>query len=448
VRLAAVLLTGTREPLIAMRRRLQDLPALLRTPIGRTQLIARLWHYPWRALMLLAGAYRRVCLRRTRVIAVVGSFGKSTSMRAVSIALGRPIHPRFQYNCWSALACAVLRIRPHDRHAVLEVGIGAPGQMAGYARALRPDVTVVTSVGSEHNRLLKTLEITRAEKSRMVQGLSPSGVAVLNGDDPNVLWMKSRTSAQVITFGFQPENDIRAADVVLDWPSGMQFTLYVDGLTRRVRTRLLGKHMVYPILAAVAVSRAEGVDLDHVISALEKMPPTRGRMDSMPLPNGAWLLRDESKSALETIDAALEVFAQIPAQRRLLVLGEVTEPIGSQGVIYRRLGECVAKAIRRAVFIGVDKTWRSFASGAKSAGLAKGDLTHAESVSHALEQFGDLGPGDVVLVKGRDTQRLSRISLALAGRAVRCDIPRCHAPVDCEDCPMLERGWRGARVVT
>ena len=80
--------------------------------------------------------------------------------------------------------------------------------------------------------------------------------------------------------------------------------------------------------------------------------------------------------------------------------------------------------------------------------MARDGIPHAKDVIQVLEQLGDLGPGDVVLVKGRDTQRLSRISLALAGRTVRCDIPRCHAPVDCEECPMLERGWNGARVVT
>ena len=48
-------------------------------------------------------------------------------------------------------------------------------------------------------------------------------------------------------------------------------------------------------------------------------------MQPVALPNGACLLRDENKSALETIDAALDVLAQIPA-RRIVVLGEISEP--------------------------------------------------------------------------------------------------------------------------
>jgi len=59
----------------------------------------------------------------------------------------------------------------------------------------------------------------------------------------------------------------------------------------------------------------------------------------------------------------------------------------------------------------------------------------------------ELRPGDVVLIKGRDTQCLSRITLALTGRKVRCDIDFCDTrAVYCETCPILERGYEGQRV--
>ena len=69
-------------------------------------------------------------------------------------------------NAWTSVAMAVLRIRPSQRHAVIEVGIGGRGQMEQYARLLRPDLTVVTSIGSEHHGSLGSLEVTRAEKVR------------------------------------------------------------------------------------------------------------------------------------------------------------------------------------------------------------------------------------------------------------------------------------------
>ena len=55
----------------------------------------------------------------------------------------------------------------------------------------------------------------------------------------------------------------------------------------------------------------------------------------------------------------------------------------------------------------------------------------------------------MILVKARDTQRLGRISLALMGKNVRCELFECNAKLlRCDTCPMLERGWAGRRVVT
>jgi UDP-N-acetylmuramoyl-tripeptide--D-alanyl-D-alanine ligase len=426
----------------------RDLPALLRTPIGRAKLRTAAYCRTWPLLSRVANGYRLGLVRNTRVVAVVGSFGKTTTTRAVTAALGRTPHPRSDYNFSSYLAEAVLRIRPADRHAVIEAGISAAGQMRDYARLLRPDVTVVTSIGSEHNRRLGTLEMTRSEKAEMVRALPRSGLAVLNGDDPNVRWMKGQTRAAVRTFGFHECSDVRAAAVALDGPRGTRFTLHVDGQTRNVRIRLLGQHQVYAILAAVAVALAEGFSLDQVLPSLEALGPTPGRLEVVPLQNGALLLRDDFKSPVETIDAALDVLADIPAERRIVVLGEVSEPPGSQGPIYRRLGERVGQIAARAIFVG--GSFQKYAAGARRAGLPRDALVNAgTNVASVVEVVrGDLRPGDVVLIKGRDLQRLERIAFALEGRNVRCQIDACHALTGCARCPMLERGWDGLRVVT
>lgn len=432
-----------------MARRWKEIPSLLHTPVGRLQLLSGLKGHAWPILLRVATLYRRTFVRNVRIVAVVGSFGKSTTMRAVTVALGRNVYRRATINAKNAVAGAIFRLRAADRHTVVEVGIDKPGQMATYARLLLPNITVVTSVGTEHHRSLKTLETTRSEKAAMVRILPRSGLAVLNGDDPNVLWMQSQTCARVITFGFAESNDVRASDIALDWPSGMRFRLHAAGETRTLRTGLAGRHMVYPILAAVAVALAEGFTLDEIIPRLEALTPTPGRMEVVPLENGAILLRDDFKSALETIDAALDTLSEIPAQRRIVVFGEVSEPPASQGPIYLRLGERAARMASLAIFVGGGGVWNSFATGLKRGGLERDRLLNARnSVCKAIDIVREkLCPGDVVLVKGRDNQRLERVSLALMGRVVRCDIKVCNAPVRCQTCPMLEQGWSGMKAI-
>ena len=431
-----------------MRYRLIDIPAMLGTPAGRRQLVDGVAYRLWPVLSRLGRLYRCTVTRRTRIVAVVGSFGKSTTTRAVAAALAAPGLKSMTANAWTSVAMAILRIRPSQRHAAIEVGIGASGEMAQYARLLRPDLTVVTSIGSEHQSSLGSLDAIRAEKTRMVAAMPASGIAVLNGDDPNVLWMRAQAPARVILFGFGAGCDVRAEHVRLDWPHGTRFHLDAFGHEREVAVRLIGRQMIYPVLAAIAVALTEGVALDDALSRIRLLPPTSGRMDPVALPNGAIVLRDDYKSPLETIYAALDTLAEIPARRRVVLFGDVSEPQGRERPIYAALGSRVALVASQLVVIG--RGFSGYWAGARRAGMPNTAITNSGRTVHdaAAVLQKKLQPGDVLLIKGRRPQKLDRVRIILQGRRVRCDIPFCDIrTMECEDCPMLERGWGTHRVI-
>lgn len=411
----------------------------LSTPMGRRHLWIGARNHAWPQLKVLAGLYRQTIARRVRIVSVVGSYGKTSTAAAVAAALGTTTPPFG--SSFSGLAFRLLELPPWRRHAVLETAIDGPGQMAPYGTMLRPDLVVVTSIGTEHHRSLGTLDVTQAEKGRMVEALGPTGTAILNADDPRVAAMAARCAGRVIFYGIDGDAEVRATDVSLDWPKGMRLTLHVGGARREVRLGLLGRVMVYPFLAAIAAAHAEGVSLDKAIAALEVLPPRRGRLQHEPLPGGAWLIRDDFKSSLETVDAALDLLAEVPA-RRIVVIGSVSEPPGSQGPIYRRLGGRIATIASRLVVVSSE--FQRYAAGARAAGMPRSALVDGHRDLRGVWEAvrADLQPGDVVLVKGRDTERLDRVGLALQGRDVRCTIAFCDLRgIRCEACPKLETGW-------
>jgi UDP-N-acetylmuramoyl-tripeptide--D-alanyl-D-alanine ligase len=341
----------------------------------------------------------------------------------------------------SEVPWSVLRIGPGRTPAVLEVSINRRGQMARHAATVRPDIVVFTSIGSEHHRSLGSLDDTLEEKALILSGLRPGGLLVLNGDDARVRTLASRVRGQILTYGMGDHNDVRATDVHLDWPNGTRFTLHTPSGTHEARVRLLGRMMVYPILAAVAVAHAEKRPMENVLAALANVDPPPGRLQLVSLPNGAYVLRDDFKSSLETIDTALDVLAEIPT-RRIAVIGDVSEPPGPQGPIYRRLGERLANVADRVIVVG--EHYHQYATGATRGRLARSEVVNAgKSFRRAVEEVrSHLRPGDVVLVKGRNTQRLERIVFALQDQLVRCELSFCRAAnVRCDRCPMLERGW-------
>jgi hypothetical protein len=120
----------------------------------------------------------------------------------------------------------------------------------------------------------------------------------------------------------------------------------------------------------------------------------------------------------------------------------VSEPPGSQGPIYRRLGARLAAIASRVIVVSTE--FQRYAAGAAAAGMPRDALVNAgRDVRAAWEAVrADLRPGDVVLVKGRDTERLDRVALALQGRPVRCTVEFCDLRgARCATCPVLETGW-------
>ena len=64
---------------------------------------------------------------------------------------------------------------------------------------------VVTNIGGDHVAAYGSLDGVAAEKSKLIKSLPPSGVAVLNADDPRVLAMQSQFSGRTITYGMSPD---------------------------------------------------------------------------------------------------------------------------------------------------------------------------------------------------------------------------------------------------
>ncbi|MFB3776851.1 MAG: Mur ligase family protein [Bryobacteraceae bacterium] len=426
---------------------LRELGKVLRNPLGRRRLVVQLVHRCWPAIFRLAALCRRTLLYRPFFVAVVGSYGKTTATRVITHVLGRELHHRAAANGIGRVPYAVLRARPWDAAAVVEVGIDCQGQMAAIAEMMQPDCAVVMSVGIEHHSSFGSLQVTRDEKADMVRVLPASGLAVLNGDDPNVLWMAGETRARVVTFGFGEDSQVRASDAELDWPLGMRFHLHAGGQVCDARIQLLGRHMIYPALAAVAVGLDRGVPLDLVLARLASITPSPGRLSVHKLASGAFVLRDDAKSALETVHAALDVLEEVPAGRKIAVMGPMTEPPPHSRQFYRDLAARLAGIAGLVVCVD---SYRNYGPGLRKAGMSHDAIVDAgadlgETIGLLRET---LGPGDVVLLKGRGRQKLERVAMALDGRQVGCTTAYCPArSAHCPICPMLEKGWTGCRPV-
>ena len=292
----------------------------------------------------------------------------------------------------------VLRTRPWHAFSVAELpGAGAAlFPLDDLLGMIRPDIGVVTSIGSDHYSVFRTLDAAAAHKGKVVDSLSADGVAVLNADDPRVALMRRRCRGRVITCGISPEATLRASDVSGAWPDRLSFVASFGAESVRVQTRLCGTHWVPSVLIALAVGQVLGIPIESAAEAIASMPPFPGRMSPVTTAEGITFIRDDEKAPLWTVDAALDFMKAARAPRKVAVFGTISDFAGTDRpkvvAAGRRALECVD------VLVGVGPHGPYYLR----AGLEMQRPAHAWATAGQarafLRQF--LRPGDLVLLKG------------------------------------------------
>lgn len=391
----------------------------------------------WPVLRIFATIYRNTIIRNVKFIVIIGSSGKTTTTQAIKTILGKSISKNFVSNAFGNIAIEVLSATPWEKFKVIEVGIGARGQMKLYAQMIRPDVIVITRIGLDHISNFKHKDEIREEKAKILSSLKNDGIVFLNGDDPNALKMTDTLYQKVISYGFNANNNIICNSVKLKWPTGTEIILHSKNDSITIHSHLIGRHMVYPLLASFALGRWAEIKNETLTEKLSLIKPAYGRLQFIKLKSGAFLLRDDYKSTVDSIEAALNVLEQIPAKRKLVVFGDVAYIDYDEKKFEQIAGE-IARIADKAIFIHENET--ALLKGALKAGLSENNIILTGGKWQLAKNFlsNQLSDGDVVLIKGGNEHKFERISLSLCGEKIKCQIKVCPLRrTYCKDC-----SWR------
>ena len=325
------------------------------------------------------------------LIAITGSSGKTTTKDAVAALLGefQPVaKSQGNLNNEYGLPLSLLRIPCEVRAAVVEIGINHVGEMRPLAQIAAPDVSVVTNVGAAHVGNFASVDEIASEKRGLVEALRPAGTAVLNADDRRVRDFNAAHPGASLTFGIERPADIRASGIEDLGAAGVRFDL--NG--QRVSSRLLGRHNVYNVLAAVAAIRTLGIEPERTLAAIARLRPSsmRGIVSET---EGVTVIDDCYNANPAAMAAMLDVLRCTAAERRIAVLGEMRE-LGSESSAFHRL-------IGRAVLdSGVDHLIAVGGDAAEIAAAAGIDAEFCASPHEAGRALAALvKPGDAVLLK-------------------------------------------------
>ncbi|MBX3071200.1 MAG: UDP-N-acetylmuramoyl-tripeptide--D-alanyl-D-alanine ligase [Thermomicrobiales bacterium] len=359
---------------------------------------------PVLALQQVAAA-RRQSMPLT-VIGVTGSLGKTSTKESIAAALSparRVYRSPGNMNSEIGLPLSLLEIPVDTDVAVLEMGGAyALGELALLAGIGKPQIGVVTNVMPIHLERMGTIEAIAETKTELVAALPADGFAILNVANPWVAAMAERSDATVLSYAIEHPAMVMGSDVRTFGLDGIAFQLEGEAGSRRLALPMAGVHSAELALAAICAGLATGVSVDQVIDGLSR-PGVQVRLVPMPGPNGSRLIDDTYNASAPSVLSALRLLQEIPASRRIAVLGDMRELGDETAAQHEAVGSAVA-GVADLLFTFGDMARQIAASARDRAVDANGpDVTsfgvdQRDALTSAL--LAELRPGDVALLKG------------------------------------------------
>lgn len=171
-------------------------------------------------------------------------------------------------------------------HAILEMTSHSLAQRRG-AMAHEFDIAVITNIQHEHLFYHGSFEEYQKAKGRLFSGLSEPHrkdhplppLAVLNRDDDSYAFLAGLTKTRQVSYGLQPEAEVRAKDI-RDSIEALEFTAFGPDFEFPVACKLIGDYNVYNCLAAIATALV-GLNLppEAIQEGIKNLPGIPGRME-------------------------------------------------------------------------------------------------------------------------------------------------------------------------
>lgn len=348
-------------------------------------------------------------------IGVTGSVGKTTTREMISTALmsGRNVYQTSgNLNSTFGVPLTLARATEGAEVAVLEAGIGQPGEMEILSKLIQPDIAVVTMIGVAHMEHFHTRENIRKEKLEIINHMALDGTLFLNGDDEMLAEMRGKLPVKTVYYGTSDWCDYRAENIHMD---GYRYVYdFVHGDKRvTVTLNALGKHNVANSLVGMAIADHLGLDLNAAARSFETFQGLRQRLIQVP---GKYTIIDDTYNASpDSMRASINVLADLPENgKKIIVFGDMFE-LGADSERYHyEVGQYLAdKKIDALVVVG--ERAQSIMQAVKDAESNIKCYSFKDNGEVALYLLSVMMPEDVVLIKGSHGMNLSEIVSNLMG---------------------------------
>lgn len=286
-------------------------------------------------LQKLAAYHRRK--KTIPVIGIAGSNGKTTTKELLSSVLSKKYKThstKGNQNNHIGVPLTLLSMPDDTVVAVVEMGTNHVGELAELCEITQPDYGIITNIGKEHLEGFGGFEEVIKAESELYDYLRKTNGTVFLNSDNNLLnglcnginsLTYSKTKAHII--GKQVSSGIFLS---VEWKKRGEVEF-----NSAINSRLYGEYNFYNILSAICAGVCFNVDKNDIKNAIESYLPSNNRSQFIQKGNNTLFL-DAYNANPDSMNAALDTFRHVPAEKKVVILGDMLE-LGSYSTVEHQM---------------------------------------------------------------------------------------------------------------
>ncbi len=348
------------------------------------------------------------------VIGVTGSFGKTTVKEMVAAILdkiGNPVCNLKNFNNEIGVPTTLLNFNEFHSHAVIEMGMNHSGEINVLSNCVKPDVAVITGIGSAHIEFFDSIRDIADAKLEILNGLKKGGTVVLPKDDPLYNYLKEKTEDagdfNIVTFGSLNNPDYKFI-CKKETIKGVEGKIVSKDFEINIGVNMIGIHNGLNAVAAVAavISVNSKIKTELIKKALEEMKEIEMRCEIKNF-KGINFILDCYNANLDSGIAALTALSKIETGgKKVAFLGDMMEQGTKSDENHYELGKKVALT-GVDILVAVGKNSLKIKAGALDNYMnSENVFAFADKTSAAVFLKKNLNADDIVLVKASRIMRL------------------------------------------
>ena len=295
----------------------------------------------YKSLVKLA-IFSRKRAKNSIIISITGSSGKTTLKEWLKEVLSN------YYNTYANLGnlnnqigvpLTLANMPLNTNVSVLEVGMNQPGEIARLTKIIKPNIAIITNIGSAHIGNFKTKKDIASEKSQIFKFLTKNDTAIIPKDDEYFKILKkqaSKKSGNIFSFGKDKDSEFK----IISYQKQQYPVFLINRNKIIVEFQCPDKKWEYNIAVILGVAQLLNLKLSQVAKKVLSLRPLKGRgmLNELTFNKTKFTLIDESyNSNPKSLEDSLNFLSQkqFVKRRKIIVIGDMLE-LGNKSKIFHQ----------------------------------------------------------------------------------------------------------------